>query len=456
MLMTQQQSIQARIFAVFQNLGTLALLAIAFPFNCTVVLASLLWSFFSRLFSKPVVLIDHPKNILIGGGRMTKTLQLARSFHAAGHRVILFDLQKYWFSGYRFSNAVAGFYTVPDSQEDISSYTQAVRAIAKKENIDFFVPVGIFAGSYFDSERQPVLSGCCECFHFDADTMKMLDNKFTFAELARDLSLSVPKTFLVTDSEQVLKFDFANEKRQYILKSIVYDSVLRLDLTKLPMESHEKMAVYVRSKPISKDNPWILQEFIPGIEYCTHSTVRNGELTVHCCCKSSAFQVNYENVDQPQIKQWVSHFVKELQLSGQISFDFIQAEDGTIYAIECNARTHSAITMFYNHPGLADAYLSAETQNFALPLQPLPDSKPTYWLYHEVWRLNEIRSLKQLQTWFKNIWRGKDAIFDVNDPLPFLMVHHWQIPLLLLDNLRKLKGWVRIDFNIGKLVQLGD
>jgi hypothetical protein len=35
------------------------------------------------------------------------------------------------------------------------------------------------------------------------------------------------------------------------------------------------------------------------------------------------------------------------------------------------------------------------------------------------------------------------------------MVHHWQIPLLLLDDLRKRKGWVRIDFNIGKLVQIG-
>lgn len=454
--MVQQQSIQARIFAVFQNLGTLALLAIAFPFNCTVVLASLLWNFFSRPLSKQVVLSENPKNILIGGGKMTKTLQLARSFRAAGHRVILFDIHKYWLSGYRFSNAVAGFYTVPDPHKDKEGYTQALRALAKKENIDFFVPVGIFAFSYFDSKRKPVLSGCCECFHFDADTMKMLDDKFAFAEKARSLSLSVPKTFLITDSEQVLKFDFANEKRKYILKSIVYDSVLRLDLTKLPMESLEQMAVHVRSMPISKDNPWILQEFISGKEYCTHSTVRNGELMVHCCCESSAFQVNYENVDKPEIKQWVSQFVKELQLTGQISFDFIQAEDGTVYAIECNPRTHSAITMFYNHPGLADAYLSAEPQNFAsLPLEPLPDSKPTYWLYHEVWRLNEIRSLKQLQTWFKNIGRGKDAIFDVNDPLPFLMVHHWQIPLLLLDNLRKLKGWVRIDFNIGKLVQLG-
>lgn len=456
--MVQQQSIQGRVFAFFQNLGTLALLAIAFPFNCTIVLASLLWNFLCRRLSKQVVLIENPKNILIGGGRMTKTLQLARSFHAAGHRVILFDIHKYWLSGYRFSNAVAGFYTLPDPHLDLEGYTTALRAIAKQENIDFFVPVGIFANGYFDSKRKPVLSGYCETFHFDADTMKMLDDKFTFTEKARSLSLSVPKTFLITHPEQVLKFDFTSEKNKYILKSITYDPVFRLDMTKLPMESLEKMAVHVRSLPISKDNPWILQEFITGKEYCTHSTVRNGELTVHCCCESSAFQVNYENVDQPEIMQWVSHFVKELQLTGQISFDFIQAEDGTIYAIECNPRTHSAITMYYNHPGLADAYLGKDASNVSTiyPLQPLPDSKPTYWLYHEVWRLNEIRSLKQLQTWFKNIWRGKDAIFDVNDPLPFLMVHHWYIPLLLLDNLQKLKGWVRIDFNIGKLVQIGD
>ena len=53
------------------------------------------------------------------------------------------------------------------------------------------------------------------------------------------------------------------------------------------------------------------------------------------------------------------------------------------------------------------------------------------------------------------IIKGTDAIFQVSDPLPFLAVHYWQIPLLLLDNTRKLKGWVKIDFNIGKLVEVG-
>ena len=33
------------------------------------------------------------------------------------------------------------------------------------------------------------------------------------------------------------------------------------------------------------------------------------------------------------------------------------------------------------------------------------------------------------------------------------MVHHVQIPWLLLQNLRRRGAWLRIDFNIGKLVE---
>jgi len=73
------------------------------------------------------------------------------------------------------------------------------------------------------------------------------------------------------------------------------------------------------------------------------------------------FQVNYENVDKPEIMQWVSHFVKELQLTGQISFDFIQAEDGIMMP---SATPHSLCNYNVLQPSsLADAYLSA-TKNF--------------------------------------------------------------------------------------------
>jgi hypothetical protein len=134
-------------------------------------------------------------------------------------------------------------------------------------------------------------------------------------------------------------------------------------------------------------------------------------------------------------------------VTGQLSFDFIEAVDGQVYAIECNPRTHSAITMFYDHPGLATAYLEDD----APTVEPLPTSRSTYWLYHELWRA--LRSPTSLPERLRVVAGGKDAIFDWADPLPFLMVHHLQIPWLLADNLRRGAGWVRIDFNIGKLVE---
>jgi predicted ATP-grasp superfamily ATP-dependent carboligase len=445
--------VKTKIVALFKTLGTLALLLLALPLNAFVVLISLLWGIVRNLFTKPTTVAAHPQNILISGGKMTKALQLARSFHAAGNRVILIEGHKYWLSGHRFSKAVSRFYTVPAPQDDPESYTKALLEIVKKEKIDVYVPVCSPVASYYDSLAKPVLSEYCEVFHFDADITAMLDDKFAFTDQARSLGLSVPKSFKITDPEQIINFDFSQETRKYIIKSISYDSVRRLNLTKLPCDTPEETAAFVRSLPISPEKPWIMQEFIPGKELCTHSTVRDGELRLHCCSNSSAFQINYENVENPQIREWVQHFVKSLRLTGQVSFDFIQAEDGTVYAIECNPRTHSAITMFYNHPGVAQAYLGKTPQ--AAPLEPLADSKPTYWLYHEIWRLTGIRSWKHLQTWFKNLLRGTDAIYSMDDPIPFLTLHHWQITLLLLQNLQKLKGWVKIDFNIGKLVELG-
>ena len=83
---------------------------------------------------------------------------------------------------------------------------------------------------------------------------------------------------------------------------------------------------------------------------------------------------------------------------------------------------------------------------------PRPRARATYWIYHELWRLlTQRRRLRRLQT----ILTGKDAIFAWDDPLPFFLVHHLQIPSLLMHNLRHRKGWSRIDFNIGKLVEPG-
>jgi predicted ATP-grasp superfamily ATP-dependent carboligase len=444
---------QGRAYAVFQNVGVLLLLLFLLPFNLLLVFFALIYNFIKKQQKRS--LSDHPKNILVTGAKMAKSLQLARLFYAAGNRVILIETEKYWLSGSRFSNTISKFYTVPDPQKNWDAYCKKMLHIIQKEKIDVFVPVTSPVGSYYESLLKPHISKYCEVVHFDVQITQMLDSKFEFIEKAKSIGLSVPGSFLVTKPETVLDFDFTAENRQYILKSIPYDSVHRLDMTKLPMKSKSEMVKFVESLPISKEKPWAMQEFITGKEYCTHSTVRKGKIRLHVCCESSEFQLNYEHVENKKIYEWVREFVEQFDITGQVSFDFIQAKDGTVYPIECNPRTHTAITTFYNHPDAADAYLKDSQNENEMPVTPLPDSKPTYWTYYELWKLTKVRTFDDLKVWIRTIVYGTDGVFQIKDPLPFLMVPHWQIFLLVLGNLKKLKGWVRIDFNIGKLVEQG-
>lgn len=433
----------ARVLAVApKTVGALLLLQLALPVNLALTGAALVAS---AVAPPRRAFVDRPRTILVSGGKMTKALTLARAFHAAGHRVILVESGRYRLTGHRWSRAVDRFYVVP--KPDDPGYAAALLEIVRSEGVDLYVPVCSPVASYHDALARDVLAPYCEVLHGDADVVGRVDDKYAFATTAVELGLPVPDTHRITAPRQVADFDGWDGAAAYILKSIPYDPVHRLDLTPLPRATRAETAAFAMAKPISPDQPWILQGFVAGQEYCTHSTVRDGELQVHTCCLSSSFQVNYEHVDKPEIEDWVRRFAKALNLTGQFSFDFIEDADEHVFAIECNPRTHSAITLFDGHPDLARAYLDRGVPT----VTPLLSSRPTYWAYHEAWRA--LRHPGQLRERLRVVRRGRDAIFSWSDPLPFLLVHHLQIPSLLLRNLAAGKDWIRIDFNIGKLVE---
>jgi hypothetical protein len=431
-----------------RTVGTLWLLSCALPANLALTGLALA----RRRLAGPgaaAAVATPTRTILLTGGKMTKALHLARGFHRAGHRVILAESAKYRLTGHRFSRAVDRFYTIPTSGDP--GYGPALREIVRREGVDVYVPVCSPASAADDARIRDELSEHCEVLHPGPAMLARLDDKAAFARSAAELGLPVPDAHRVIDREQVLGFDFAapGHRPPYVLKSIAYDPVRRLDLTPLPRPRPDETRAFVDALPIAADNPWVLQQFVAGQEYCTHSTVRRGRVQLHCCCESSAFQLNYENVDVPEIEEWVRRFAAAHELTGQISLDFIRGADGRCYAIECNPRTHSAITMFYDHPELARAYLEDDVAT----VRPRSSSRPTFWLYHELGRALGGRAAARAA--LRRIRRGHEAIFDWDDPLPFLMVHHLQIPSLLLASLRDRRPWLRIDFNIGKLVEPG-
>jgi NAD(P)-dependent dehydrogenase (short-subunit alcohol dehydrogenase family) len=431
---------------VARTLGMAALLGAALPANLAVTAAALARS---ALVGPPEREVpDRPRTVLVSGGKMTKALTLARAFHAAGHRVVLVESARYRWSGHRFSRAVDAFHVVP--VPDDPGYVDALVEVVRAERVDVYVPVCSPASSWYDALAKPVLEQYCEVLHGDVAAIGTVDDKAAFAAAARASGLGVPDTVRVTSAAEVEAFSgsVADDGSRYVLKSIPYDAVHRLDLTPLPRPTREETARFARSKPISADHPWILQAFVPGREYCTHGTARDGRLTVFCCCESSAFQLNYAAVDDPEIERWVETFVADQKLTGQYSFDVIRDDDGVLVALECNPRTHSAITLFADRPGaLARAYLEPDGR----VLRPSATARPTYWLYQELWRM--LSRPASIPARLAVLRDGTEAIFDPDDPLPFLLVHHLQIPVLLWRALREGRDWVRIDVNIGKLVE---
>ena len=156
-----------RVTAGLRTIGVLLLLLLALPFNLALTAIALARSTFIK---NPRQTATDPKTILVSGGKMTKALQLARSFHAAGHRVVLAESAKYRLTGHRFSRAVDRFYALPKPES--SGYANALAAIVRAEAVDVYVPVCSPVSSYYDALAKPVLSRYCEVLHEDADTVR--------------------------------------------------------------------------------------------------------------------------------------------------------------------------------------------------------------------------------------------------------------------------------------------
>lgn len=425
-------------------------LQLLIPLTVCIILISFLIKLLSKKKNKALV---NKGAILLTGGKMTKTLHLARSLKISGYKIILAEDRKYWASGHAWSNCVDSFYLLPSISEGYSNYEKTLLSIVKREQINLMIPVSSPISVYREAKLKKNIGDKLKIFHFSEDELRCLDHKYNLCTKAREIGLTSPEVHLIKSKNDLESFDFYRTKKRYVLKSLAYAPVERLKRPLLPFDGQKE---YFSGLDISFERPWVLQEFVSGQEFCTHSTVHEGRILLHCCCESSEFQLRYKHVDNKAIYLWVEAFVRAMNLTGQISFDFIVNERGEVMPIECNPRTHSAITAFYNSECVADSYIISKGFKSSQigPCLPKPEARETYWLYHELWELLKCRSFDQFKNQLKLLFFGKEAILDPSDPLPFLMVYHWQIPSLLIQSLKSRSPWVRIDFNIGKLVEV--
>jgi hypothetical protein len=422
-------------------------------------------------FGHPPKTAPNGVTVLVTGGKMSKSLHMARWFWRSGYRVVMVETPKYWHVGARFSRSVAAFHIVPDPRVDPEGYVRGLARVAALERARYFVPVSSPAAAISDAAARDALSHAgCEALHFDLPTCELLDNKHRFCAWARDeLGLRAPESVLLPsdDAARALNERLQGTTTRYVLKNLQYDSQHRLDLFTLPCARatlDAYLATLTGEFALTPSAPWQAQRFLVGPEYTAFAVLRAGAVRALTVSASSASQLNYEHVAAPQIEEWVARFAKRTQLTGMLCWDFIhdEAEDAP-YPIECNPRVHTQSSCFLED----DAFGAAVLAPTPPPLQqqhddgirrPPSSSTPVYWLWNEVFKLlfpaHYGCSPGGARAFAAMLATQRDAQLDGADPLPFIVANHVQLPLLLARNVWRGNPWKKCDFAIGKIVEV--
>ena len=433
-----------------------------------------------------------PRRVLVTGVGMTKGLALARLFYEAGHDVTGADFEP---SGAlacgRFSNSISNFYRLqkPSARAGSAPYIRSLIDIVSKEKVELWVSCSGVASATEDGEAKEIIEArtSCKAIQFDVNSTSMLHEKDSFIAHTKAIGLPVPETHRITrraEVERVLRGSPVG--RQYILKTIGVVDAVRADMTLLPKATQEETSRHIARLPVSDDIPWIIQQYISGSEYCTHSLIVNGRVKAFVACPSAELLMHYEALPADSVlSQAMQHFTQRYAtaegqtFTGHLSFDFmveessmnaVKSSDVLLHPIECNPRAHTAVALFNHTTSMADAYLSLldpHQQDCAVstPITPLWRDK-YYWIGHDLVEklilpttnlimlkssLSEaIKHYKQFLVHFL-IW--KDGTFEASDPLPWWWLYHVYWPTRFITCAWQGRKWSRINVSTTKMFE---
>lgn len=376
----------------------------------------------------------------------------------------------------------------------------------------------------------------------DSDRTPTSQDKFI--SLAQSYGLDAPHSVLVESSQELLRVLKSPNQPPRILKCAAeLDDFGRSDLTLYPFRDSQGQPDWAATErrarslgiPISKETPYLAQEFVGGpraSEWCTHATILAGEVRAFVCCPSHDMLMTYYPAREThpmhqRTLQWTKDFLDGLKqdprwqgkcLDGHYSFDFIHkpeglsdsgsdnADDddfytlGSVVAIECNPRVHTAVGLLsdslafgavYGKPstrpsgektdGKSYASAAAEPVNFdefksSPSIVTVPAGADSMsWLGHDLpARLLPLVLPKRLRTYVHPLWLFKsevghreivkdmdldspgrrDAAWDPEDPWPFFVLYHVAWPYLLLRQIFvRRKAWSRINVSTARIFE---
>ena len=346
------------------------------------------------------------KTVLITLGRLPKCLDIARSFHKLGWRVIVVEPFAWHLT--RMSHVVAKTFQLTAPNTNREKYLSELTDIIQREKVRLVVPVSeeILHVSFL-RDRLP---DSVTLYAMPSALLLRLHNKRTFIDVCREIDVSAPETARL-DEEGASAIAAEGD---FISKPIFSCSGRGVTF-------HQRGDTLPAVDPAA---PMIVQRWVKGNVLSTFSIARSGVVLTTVVYRgavmSGSVSVAFERVADSEpgniaILQWVNQFVKALNFTGFISFDFVEDTAGHVHAIECNPRATSG-AHFVHVDDLARAVVDPTMSPCDVHFRDETLLQQFYPCLTEVQKAMFTSSFFPLLNRFI---QAKDVTWSWRDPLPF-------------------------------------
>jgi len=281
--------------------------------------------------------------VLITGARAPVALHLARLFHGTGHEVVLADSQRFPLAA--ATRMKAKYMRLPSPRGNVAAYAEAVAGLG----CDLVVSTceEVF---YLAAARDLLGKDFC-LFAPSFDVLAAAHDKGRFSQQALGLGADPPRSDVVTSVEELRAI---GDVGQRVLKPVWSRFASRV-LVKPDAAALDAVVPRV-------DDPFVVQDFLPGEEICSYGLAWQGRLLGFVAYRplwraGLGAGVAFELVEEPAARDFAAGYVARTGWTGQISFDFRRDAKGALHAIECNPRATSGLHFFAPSDGLVEAML---------------------------------------------------------------------------------------------------
>ena len=286
----------------------------------------------------------------------------------------------------------------------------------------------------------------------------------------------------------------ANGSKQYLMRPVGKNRSSGMNpRIMLPQRTLSQTYQTVSCIQVSKDEPWILQQYVTGEEYHTCSIVVDGEVKAFVACPAARATLNYQALTTSTgigkaMLNFTQAFVAKAGsgYTGHLSFTFLVQEKATesgiqqnILPVACSPQISTAMVLFARTRGSVDlvrAYMnalapSADGINGYSGLThpdytpgdtsfPHPTAPGVYFggqdlvlfvllpfLQLLTFKMGFMQFLHHCVTFLNHMLFWRDAIYEVWDPLPWFWLYHVYVPIQLLSRIGTGRRWRRADMS---------